>query len=156
MDRRWVGLAAAAFLTSSLGWVAGSNLYQFLEPKIRQPTAKMTINFTEGGGQASLTHGRQRDESSVIEQIIIAESNGDPNAKNRRSSATGAGQFLDQTWLEMIRTHRRDLAALSDKEKLELRRDPELVRWSVESQSRPSMERQLSTVRLPTRQIYVS
>jgi len=45
------------------------------------------------------------------------------------STATGAGQFLDETWLEMIRTYRRDLVeGRSEKEILELRRDPELTR----------------------------
>lgn len=66
---------------------------------------------------------------AVVERIIAVESNGDPNAKNKRSSATGSGQFLDETWLEMIRKHRRDLfQGRSEKEILELRRDPELAR----------------------------
>jgi len=47
---------------------------------------------------------------AVVEKIIGVESNGDPNAKNKRSSATGLGQFLDETWLEMIGAHRPDLA----------------------------------------------
>src|SRR6195256_1289257 len=62
---------------------------------------------------------------AVVERIIAVESSGDSNAKNKRSSATGAGQFLDETWLEMIRTYRRDLVeGRSDREILELRRDP--------------------------------
>jgi hypothetical protein len=66
---------------------------------------------------------------SVVERIIIVESGGDSNARNKRSSATGAGQFLDETWLEMIRTYRRDLVGgRSEKEILELRLDPELTR----------------------------
>jgi len=66
---------------------------------------------------------------AVVEQIIAVESNGDPNAKNKSSSATGAGQFLDDTWLEMMRAHRPDLIqSRSKKEVLELRRDPELAR----------------------------
>jgi hypothetical protein len=66
---------------------------------------------------------------AVVERIIAVESGGDPNAKNRRSSATGAGQFLDATWLEMIRTHRPDLAqGRGEKQVLELRRQPELAR----------------------------
>jgi len=68
---------------------------------------------------------------AVVERIIIVESGGDPNARNKRSSATGAGQFLDETWLEMIRTYRRDLVeGRSEKEILELRLDPELTRRS--------------------------
>ena len=66
---------------------------------------------------------------ALVERIIAIESNGDPNAKNKRSSATGAGQFLDDTWLEAVRKHRRDLIqGRSDKEILGLRRDVELAR----------------------------
>jgi hypothetical protein len=66
---------------------------------------------------------------TVVERIIAVESGGDPNARNKRSSATGAGQFLDETWLEMMRTYRRDLVeGRSQKDILELRRDPELTR----------------------------
>jgi hypothetical protein len=66
---------------------------------------------------------------ALVERIIAIESNGDPNAKNKRSSATGAGQFLDDTWLEALRKHRRDLIqGRSEKELLELRRDAELAR----------------------------
>jgi hypothetical protein len=66
---------------------------------------------------------------AVVGQIIRAESNGDPNAKNRRSTATGLGQFLDETWLEMIRVHRSDLAkSHSQAEILELRRNAKIAR----------------------------
>lgn len=66
---------------------------------------------------------------ALVERIIIAESNGDPNARNKRSSATGAAQFLDDTWLEAVRRHRRDLIqGRSHKEVLDLRRDPQLAR----------------------------
>jgi hypothetical protein len=65
----------------------------------------------------------------LVERIIAVESNGDPNARNKRSSATGAAQFLDDTWLEAVRRHRRDLVqGRSDKEVLELRRDAGLAR----------------------------
>ncbi|WP_271671519.1 lytic transglycosylase domain-containing protein [Bradyrhizobium sp. CCBAU 51627] len=68
-------------------------------------------------------------EKTLVERIISAESNGDPNKRNKRSSATGAAQFLDDTWLEAVRRHRRDLIqGRSDKELLDLRRDPELAR----------------------------
>jgi hypothetical protein len=66
---------------------------------------------------------------AVVEQIISVESNGDPNAKNKRSSAMGLGQFLDETWLVLIRAHRPDLAkGHSEGETLELRRDPIVAR----------------------------
>ncbi|MFL6838901.1 MAG: lytic transglycosylase domain-containing protein [Bradyrhizobium sp.] len=79
--------------------------------------------------------GQPIDKTAVkalVERIITIESNGDPNAKNKRSSATGAGQFLDDTWLEAVRRHRRDLIqGRNDKEILELRRDAELARELV-------------------------
>lgn len=66
---------------------------------------------------------------AVVEQIISVESNGDPNAKNKRSSAMGLGQFLDETWLVLIRAHRPDLAkGRSDGDMLELRRDASVAR----------------------------
>jgi hypothetical protein len=66
---------------------------------------------------------------AVVEQIIGVESNGDPNAKNKRSSATGLGQFLDETWLDMISVHRPDLAkGRGQAEILELRRDASIAR----------------------------
>jgi hypothetical protein len=79
--------------------------------------------------------GQPIDKTAVkalVERIITIESNGDPNARNKRSSATGAGQFLDDTWLEAVRRHRRDLIqGRNDKEILELRRDAELAREIV-------------------------
>jgi hypothetical protein len=81
-------------------------------------------------------HFDNRDElagreavNAVVERIIGVESNGNPNAKNSRSSATGTGQFLDETWLDLIRTYRPDLIRThSEKEVLELRREAELAR----------------------------
>jgi hypothetical protein len=68
---------------------------------------------------------------SVAYRIIAAESSGDISAKNDLSSATGAGQFLDATWLDMIRAARPDLAALPDQDILDLRRDSDLSRDMV-------------------------
>jgi hypothetical protein len=66
---------------------------------------------------------------AIVERIIRVESNGDPNARNKRSSATGPAQFLDATWLELIRAHRPDLAqGISQDKTLELRRDANLAR----------------------------
>ena len=72
------------------------------------------------------------DAGVVVERILRAESSGNAKAKNTKSSATGAGQFLDQTWLEMIQKHRQDLATgRSRSELLELRSDVVLTREIV-------------------------
>jgi hypothetical protein len=66
---------------------------------------------------------------TVVDRIIAVESNGNQNAKNNRSSATGLGQFLDQTWLDLIRAYRSDLMKGRSQEAiLELRRDGTIAR----------------------------
>ena len=52
-----------------------------------------------------------------------------PVSGGETASATGLGQFLDETWLDMIRVHRPDLAkGRSQDEILELRRDAKVAR----------------------------
>ena len=69
------------------------------------------------------------DVKALVERIIKVESAGIANKRNKLSSATGAGQFLDDTWLEALRKHRRDLIkGRSDTELLKLRLDTELTR----------------------------
>lgn len=66
--------------------------------------------------------------NTVVERIVAVESSGDANAKNPRSTATGAAQFIEATWLELIRKHRSDLRDRPEAEILDLRRDPKLSR----------------------------
>lgn len=66
---------------------------------------------------------------ALVDQIISAESGGDPKARNSRSSASGLGQFIDSTWLATLRAHRPDIAAgKSDADLLALKTDPDLSR----------------------------
>ncbi|MGI9400559.1 MAG: hypothetical protein ACR2O0_04830 [Rhizobiaceae bacterium] len=72
---------------------------------------------------------RDRDNANpVVSKIIQVESNGCTNAKNKRSTASGPGQFIEATWLNLIRKHRPDLAHLPRKKLLDLRHDMELSR----------------------------
>jgi soluble lytic murein transglycosylase-like protein len=73
--------------TLTLAWLGVSTSYLPPDSQREEPTAPWTVE-------------------AVVERIIDVESGGDPNAKNKRSSATGLGQFLDETWLDMIRAHR--------------------------------------------------
>ena len=61
----------------------------------------------------------------LIDSIIGAESGGNPNATNPNSSASGAGQFINSTWLDTLAKHRPDLTG-SPEELLALRNDPKL------------------------------
>ena len=47
--------------------------------------------------------------NSVIGRIVSAESAGRADARNANSSALGAGQFIDETWLRVIKQYRPDL-----------------------------------------------
>jgi hypothetical protein len=69
---------------------------------------------------------------ALVHRIIQIESAGNPTAKNPRSTATGLGQFIESTWLTMIRTHRPDLTQGRTREQiLALRTDPDLAREMV-------------------------
>lgn len=62
---------------------------------------------------------------SLVDKIIGVESGGDPNARNSRSSASGAGQFIDGTWLSMLAKHRPDIQGTKE-QLLALKTDPQL------------------------------
>lgn len=65
----------------------------------------------------------------LLDNIIAAESGGNPNARNPNSSASGLGQFIDSTWLDTLSRHRPDLTTgKSRQELLDLRSDPALSR----------------------------
>jgi hypothetical protein len=86
----------------------GKSLYQYFDRR------------DELTGQAAI--------SAVVERIIATESNGDPDLKDSHSSAAGPSQFLDDTWLELIRQYRPDLTkGRSESETLELRREANLA-----------------------------
>ena len=66
---------------------------------------------------------------AVVSQIIGVESSGRADAKNPNSSASGLGQFIDSTWLGMVRKHRPDIASgRSNAEIIALKTDPKLGR----------------------------
>lgn len=70
----------------------------------------------------------------LADQIIAAESGGNPNAANPNSSASGLGQFLDSTWLSTLAKHRPDLTAnLSQPQLLALKSNPQLSREMTEA-----------------------
>jgi len=108
-DLQYIVLASALLIVLGFGSLAGWSLYGYFS----QPD--------ELSGTTAV--------SALVERIIAVESNGDPNAKNSRSSAIGLGQFLDETWLDLVRAYRPDLArGRSARETLDLRREPKLAR----------------------------
>ena len=69
----------------------------------------------------------------LADRIVGAESGGNATAKNPRSSASGAGQFIEGTWLDMIGRYRPDLAGLGREQVLGLRNDPSLSRQMTQA-----------------------
>lgn len=66
---------------------------------------------------------------ATVSRIIGVESGGKADAENPKSSASGLGQFIDETWLAVIKKHRPDVAmGKSDSELLALKTDPTLGR----------------------------
>lgn len=71
--------------------------------------------------------------SGYVDWIVGAESGGDPNAKNPRSSATGLGQFLDSTWLNLFKKYFPDRAVgMTNELILELRKNAQLSKTMID------------------------
>jgi hypothetical protein len=108
-DLQYIVLTSALLIALGFGCLAGWSLYGY---------------FSQSDDLSGTTA-----VSALVERIISVESNGDPNAKNSRSSALGLGQFLDETWLDLMRAYRPDLArGRSARETLDLRQEPKLAR----------------------------
>lgn len=76
-------------------------------------------HISAGGGGAA--------PSTYAGAVTGAESGGNPNATSATSSAAGAGQFINSTWLQEIKAHRPDLAqGQTDQQLLAMRSDPNL------------------------------
>jgi hypothetical protein len=107
---RWGLIIGVLLVSLFIGLITGSIVYRLID----STTSELTTN---------------EDFTALADLIISAESNGNAREKNKKSSATGPAQFLDDTWLEMISAYRPALASNhSPKEILALRRDPDLSR----------------------------
>lgn len=74
---------------------------------------------------------------TLVDQIIRVESGGNASAKNPLSTATGLGQFIESTWIRMMKQYRPDLAGTMDRASLlALRNDPTLSREMVTNLAR--------------------
>lgn len=81
---------------------------------------------------ARVVGGRSGPGASLTERIIAVESGGDATARNQNSTATGAGQFIEATWLNLMSTYRPELVTGRTREQvLALRTDPALSRDMV-------------------------
>jgi hypothetical protein len=76
-----------------------------------------------------------------VDQIVKAESDGDKNAKNPNSSATGLGQFIESTWLSLFKQHFPDRAkSMSDATILALRTDADISKELIRAYAAQNAE----------------
>lgn len=83
------------------------------------------------GGSGAANPSLPAGAAGLVDKIAFVESGNNPRARNPRSTATGAGQFIESTWLNMIERHRPDLAAMPREAVLDLRNDPEISREMI-------------------------
>lgn len=67
------------------------------------------VDLGSGGEQSTVS--TSADINRAVAKIIQNESGGDPNIPNKYSTAKGLGQFIDSTWLTMVKRYRPDIAA---------------------------------------------
>lgn len=97
---------------------------------------KLDIDAEWGG--ADKGYGPRRTSGpiggSYADRVIGIESGGRDDAKNPRSSATGAGQFIDSTWLATVKKHAPEAAVgKSDAQILGMRGDRALNQRMVDA-----------------------
>ena len=90
------------------------------------PAQSMTIK--PGAAPGAAQGAPQSPFASFAATMNKAElGNAPPDTKNPLSTATGAGQFIDSTWLDTIKSARPDLVkGMTDQQILALRSDPKL------------------------------
>lgn len=69
---------------------------------------------------------------SYAEKVARAESGGNPNATNGRSTAAGLGQFTNGTWDEFLKERHPNMLGLGDEVKQRLKMQPSLANEAID------------------------
>jgi len=85
-----------------------------------------------GGEAAPAPAATPQAGGDFVNRLVMDESAGDPNARNPRSSATGAGQFIDSTWLRFAQANPNLFQGMSREQILAARTNPDLSRRAIE------------------------
>lgn len=111
---------------------AGSKLSDAAMQDYARNEAEKAYNQREGDKLSS--EGVSAATKSYVDRVIKAESGGKANAKNPNSSATGVGQFIASTWLDLFRRYYPQQAANMGRDAiLALRKDAEVSKRLIEA-----------------------
>ena len=138
-------------IAKARGWLGSSadNLIANLEKRNEQLRAELALrdadaakaplqlSIVKGAGlPLGSTGGTAFPDDAVkryVDQVVKAESGGDANARNPASTATGLGQFIEETWLSLFKQAFPDRAqGMTDAAILALRRDADISRQMIE------------------------
>ncbi len=113
------GTEAASAATAPVADATGNVARETPPPVGTDPMAPRPANPTVDG---------------VTDRIVNVESKGVADAKNPNSSASGAGQFLNSTWLDTVKKYAPDIAAgKTDTQIIALKSDADLSRQMVKA-----------------------
>lgn len=100
-----------------------------LDAGLEEAAVRGIAKLDPKAAQTALGVGVSGAISGVVNKIIGVESGGDSKAQNPNSSAAGAGQFIDGTWLAMMKKYKPEITAgKSDADIIGLKGDGKLSR----------------------------
>lgn len=145
-ETRYAHLNAFADLGKTGAQVQAGDLIGYVGTTGRSTGPHLHFELRVGGqpvdplSHVGVSSGGQPGSDAVealVNQIIRVESAGRADAKNPLSTATGLGQFIESTWLRMMRDYRPDLVrTMTRAQLLALRTDPALSREMVRNLAR--------------------
>jgi hypothetical protein len=101
------------------------------------PAAAPAAVVVTAASAAKVTASGEMTMEQYLDRLMMAESGGRDDAANPRSTAVGPYQFIERTWLDVMRRHFPDEAAtLSPVQLLALRTDRTMARRAAEAYSR--------------------
>lgn len=111
---------------------ASLNAPRFGDNASRDMRSPMGPGGAAGAGAPAEIAARETGvDAQFIERLVGHESGGDADARNPNSTATGHGQFIESTWIDMLDRYGEAYGLnpnLSREERLRLRTDPQ---WSA-------------------------